>query len=100
MKSPSPLIYAIDFGTSNSLLAAAEATKVHAPIPLDKNAKDPSVLRSLLYFPDMSRCFYGTDAITEFRLHQGKGRLIRSIKKHLPIRSFIGTFIEDRPANL
>src|SRR5262249_12902343 len=30
----------------------------------------------------------------------GQGRLIRSIKKHLPMRSFIGTYIEDRPFNL
>jgi len=30
-----PLIYAIDFGTSNSLLAAADTSRVYEPIPLD-----------------------------------------------------------------
>jgi len=94
------LIYALDFGTSNSLLAAADEERTYDPIPLDSKAKDPSILRSLLYFPDMSRCYYGTGAIREFLEHQGEGRLIRSIKKHLPIRSFVGTWIGDRPANL
>lgn len=94
------LAYAIDFGTSNSLLAAAEAGKIHAPIPLDPNAKDPTVLRSLMYFPSMKKVFYGSDAIRQFTDHQGEGRLMRSLKKHLPIRSFIGTWIEERPVNL
>jgi len=96
----SRLIYAIDFGTSNSLLAAADGTRVYPPIPLDPLATDPTILRSLLFFPSQKFCFYGQAAIQEFLERQGEGRLIRSIKKHLPIRSFIGTWIEDRPANL
>lgn len=94
------MIYAIDFGTSNSLLAAADEKQVYPPVPLDAKASDPTVLRSLLYFPDMSRCYFGTEAIYQFGENPGRGRLIRSIKKYLPIRSFVGTYIEDRPANL
>ncbi len=101
------LIYAIDFGTSNSLLAAAEPGQVHAPIPLDLDPdtrpgvqKDPTILRSILFFPTMKQVFFGGRAIREFISHDMEGRLIRSIKKFLPVRSFVGTFVEDRPLNL
>jgi hypothetical chaperone protein len=47
-----PDIYAIDFGTSNSLLAAANRHEIHAPIPLDASADDPTILRSVLFFPE------------------------------------------------
>jgi hypothetical chaperone protein len=95
-----PSIYAIDFGTTNSLLAAANAEHIHPPIALDPDARDSSILRSVLYFPEATRCFYGTRAIGEYTAAGGQGRLIRSIKKHLPSRSFIGTHIDERPMNL
>jgi hypothetical chaperone protein len=95
-----PEIYAIDFGTTNSLLAAASRAGIHAPIMLDEAAQDTSILRSVLYFPHAERCFYGARAIAEYTASGGQGRLIRSIKKHLPSRSFIGTFIDERPMNL
>lgn len=98
MSSPSML--AIDFGTSNSLLVAASADKVSDPIPLDPFASDPTIFRTLLYFPSMNKVHYGADAIQSFIKNQSDGRLIRSIKKQLPVRSFIGTWIEDRPLNL
>lgn len=94
------LVYAIDFGTSNSLLSAADENTTYAPIPLDPLAADPTILRSVLYFPTMKQCFYGAQAIKEFTNHDMHGRLIRSIKKFLPIRSFVGTWIENRPMNL
>jgi hypothetical chaperone protein len=94
------LTYAIDFGTSNSLLAAADENKIYAPIPLDEDASDPSVMRSILYLPHMNECYYGARAIREFVHRDMEGRFIRSIKKFLPIRSFIGTYVEDRPLNL
>jgi hypothetical chaperone protein len=102
----SELVYGIDFGTSNSLLAAGEPGKVHAPAPLDddpdasKKGGDPTILRSILFFPHMKQCFFGARAIREFAHHDMEGRLIRSIKKFLPVRSFVGTFVEDRPLNL
>src|SRR5262245_53855682 len=95
-----PLVYAIDFGTSNSLLSAATPDEVFAPIPLDAGATDPTILRSVMFFPNAQKAFYGTQAIAQYIENQGQGRLLRSIKKHLPIRSFIGTWIDDRPANL
>lgn len=104
--SDAPLVYAIDYGTSNSLLAAATSERVHAPIPLDPDPDsqggkgDPSILRSILYFPHMKEVHFGSKAIREFVNRDMEGRLIRSIKKFLPMRSFVGTFVEDRPLNL
>jgi hypothetical chaperone protein len=95
-----PQIYAIDFGTTNSLLAAADAHTVHPPIALDATAADPSILRTVLYFPHANRCYYGAQALVEYVAAGGEGRLIRSIKKHLPSRSFVGTNIDERPMNL
>jgi len=95
-----PELYAIDFGTTNSLLAAAGKSGVHPPIELDDAAPDPTIMRTVLYFPSAERCLYGARAIAEYSASGMQGRLIRSIKKHLPSRSFIGTYIEDRPMNL
>jgi hypothetical chaperone protein len=95
-----PEMYAIDFGTTNSLLAAANAREIAPPIELDPSARDATILRSVLYFPDATRCFYGAEALAEYTTNSGQGRLIRSIKKHLPSRSFVGTQIEHRPMNL
>jgi hypothetical chaperone protein len=90
------VIYSIDFGTSNSLLSAADETRLYEPIPLDASAKDPTILRSLLYFPDPKRCYFGADATREYVQNDMQGRLIRSIKKFLPVRSFVGTFVNDK----
>lgn len=99
-RMPKKLIYAIDFGTSNSLVAAATPEGQIAPIPLDPDAYDPSILRTILYFPSMNEVFYGKRAIDEFTRRDMEGRLVRSIKKYLPVRSFVGTYVDNRPLNL
>ena len=58
-----PEMYAIDFGTSNSLLAAANRRAVCEPIPLDPDAQDPSVFRSILFFSDDAEWSYGAGAV-------------------------------------
>ena len=70
------------------------------PIPLDPFARDTSIMRSVLFFPNGQSCFYGAEAVQEFVKHGMEGRLIRSVKKFLPMRSFVGTYIENRPMNL
>ena len=95
-----PTIYAIDFGTSNSLLGASDGRTTHGPVALDAKAPDPTVLRTLLYFPDAERCFVGSEAIAEYVANELEGRLLRSVKRFLPRKEFVGTFIEDRPMNL
>lgn len=94
------LVYAIDYGTSNSLLGAASATQTLSLCPLDNDASDQTILRSIIYLPSMREIYFGKRAIQEFINHDMEGRLIRSIKKYLPIRSFIGTYVDDRPMNL
>src|SRR6188474_1110428 len=91
-----PECYAIDFGTTNSLLAAASADGVHRPIALDPQAADPTILRSVLYFPDAAHCHFGADALAQYVQQGMQGRLMRSLKKFLPSRSFIGTHVDDR----
>ena len=70
------------------------------PIPLDPLARDPSILRSVLYFPDRFNCFFGAEAIQEFVKHDMEGRFFRSVKKFLPIRSFVNTQIGNRVISL
>ena len=94
------LVYAIDFGTSNTLLGAADENGPRGFAPIDPSASDPSVLRSLLYFPSAQQVFYGAEAVREFASRDQTGRFIRSIKRQLPSRSFIGTFVDNRPFNL
>ncbi|ACG72844.1 molecular chaperone-like protein [Anaeromyxobacter sp. K] len=94
--SSRPTYYAIDFGTSNSLLAAASAERTFDPAPLDPDAPDPTVLRSIVCFPDEGGVHVGSEALRKFVEHGGEARLLRSIKHHLGTRSFRGTVIRGR----
>ena len=96
----SETIAAIDFGTSNSLLGAwRDGQRVEA-LPLDKGAPDPTLLRTLLYFPTRDACFYGAEAISKYLENEMAGRLFRSFKAHLPNRNYLGSFVDDRPVTL
>ncbi len=99
MANSSPTL-AIDFGTSNSLAGAwFNGQRVEA-MPLDKYAPDPSVMRTLLYFPTGDKCFFGAQAIAQYIEDEMEGRLFRSFKSHLPNRSYLGTFVGNRPLPL
>lgn len=93
-------MYAIDFGTSNSLLAAVIDGEVLAPAPLDPTAKDPSILRSVLFYPEGESCFFGAEAVREFVRHDLEGRFFRSVKKFLPSPAFTGTQIGNKTVPL
>lgn len=97
MPPSAPTVYAVDFGTSNSLLAAANEDEVFPPIPLDPDAADPTILRSILYFPDANRFHVGEEALARYVENGLEGRFLRSLKRHLPSRSFRGTYIGTRP---
>jgi hypothetical chaperone protein len=96
--SPSavPTAYAIDFGTSNSLLAAANPHRVFAPVALDPQAPDPTILRSILYFPSSGAAHFGTSALASYVEHGMEGRLLRSLKRFLPSAEFKFTIIGNR----
>lgn len=95
-----PTVFAIDFGTSNSLLAAASATSLFPPAPVDPAAPDPTILRSALYFRRLEAGRFGAEAVHALVEDGFQGRLIRSIKRHLPSRSFTATRIGNRQATL
>src|SRR5262245_13227456 len=95
-----PDLYAIDFGTSNSLLAAASSDRIWPPVALDPSSSDPTILRSVLYFPPERGCFHGARALREYFERGMEGRLIRSIKRHLGSRTFTSTHIGGRSVRL
>ncbi|MGE0527912.1 MAG: Hsp70 family protein [Bdellovibrionales bacterium] len=94
------IIYAIDFGTSNSLLAAATADSTGKPIPLDFGHSDPTVMRSTMYFSTRDSVWFGEDAIRTYLIESGEGRFIRSIKKFLPSTNFSSTQIGTKAYTL
>lgn len=90
----------IDFGTSNSLVGAViNSTRIEA-VPLDPFAKDPTLMRTLLYFPNPDLCYYGQEAIQQFVDQEMEGRLFRSFKSRLPQKSFLGTVMNNRIVTL
>src|SRR5688572_30221875 len=95
-----PLVYAIDFGTTNSLIAAASPTGLHRALPIDPSASDPTVFRSILHFDLEGRCSYGARALERYRQLGMQGRLVRSLKRHLPSRSFVNTEVDGRSYRL
>jgi hypothetical chaperone protein len=91
------LAYAIDFGTTNSLVAAASRDRTYEPLPIDAGAVDPTVLRSILFFPDDSRSIAcGSEAIRACMESGMRGRFVRSVKRFLPVASFTDTRIWNR----
>jgi hypothetical chaperone protein len=100
MNSATPTIYAIDFGTSNSLLAAANAQRVFAPIDLDPRASDPTVLRSILHFSDTGVCTLGAEGLHAYVEAGLRGRLLRSLKRFLPDPAFTHTRVGTRRVQL
>ncbi|MBC7370242.1 MAG: Hsp70 family protein [Bdellovibrionaceae bacterium] len=87
---------AIDFGTSNSLVGAFHNGKRVEALPLDPKAADPTLMRTLLYFPHADMCHYGADAIAEYIDQDMEGRLFRSFKSHLPNKAYLGTVLDNR----
>src|SRR5690242_3839499 len=86
--------YAVDFGTSNSLLTYVSDDGQVIPVPLDP--ENGFVLRSLFYTPEKNRWYYGSEAIKEYVNHEGEGRFFRSIKKFLPEPGYGGTTVHNR----
>lgn len=92
------MFYAIDFGTSNSLLSYVSANGMISSVPLDPNSG--TVLRSLLYTPNKNQWHFGSEAISEYVANEGEGRFFRSIKKFLPEPTYTGTSVHNRNLNI
>jgi hypothetical chaperone protein len=88
-----PTIFALDFGTTNSLLAGAAPGRTFDPVPLDALAPDPTILRTALHFTSAEDVVFGQEALQRYIGSGLRGRLLRSIKRHLPSPAFDSTRI-------
>ncbi|HEU5076344.1 MAG TPA: Hsp70 family protein [Polyangiaceae bacterium] len=95
-----PSVYAIDFGTTNSLIAAANSTTWVRALPIDPGASDPTVFRSILHFDFEGRASFGARALERYRQLGMQGRLVRSLKRHLPSKSFVTTEVDGKSYRL
>lgn len=92
--SKSTDFYAIDFGTSNSLLSYVNGSGVSELIKFN-NGKSV-ILRSLIYTPNQSEWYFGEEAIRMREENDGEGRFFRSIKKFLAEPNFKGTEVHGK----
>ena len=100
MLEQKPTLYAIDFGTSNSLLCGVTARAVDAPLALDPTAADASVFRSILFFSETNEWHFGAEALTRYVADGMRGRFLRSLKRFLPMPSFEETRIGSKAVRL
>ncbi|KYG66114.1 HSP70 family molecular chaperone [Bdellovibrio bacteriovorus] len=89
-------ILSIDFGTSNSLVGAHHEGRRYEALPIDPMAADPTMMRTLLFFPHPDLCYYGSEAISQYIEQDMEGRLFRSFKSHLPNKNYLGTMLNNR----
>src|SRR5688572_18855247 len=95
-----PRAYAIDFGTSNSLLAAVGPQQIRSDVPIDPSAADPTIFRSVMYLVDRHECHFGERAMTEYIARGSEGRLLRSLKRFLPAADFTVTYVGSHAFSL
>jgi hypothetical chaperone protein len=100
MLEEKPSLYAIEFGTSNSLLCGVTARAVDAPLALDPHASDPSVFRSILFFSESSEQYFGAEALERYVAEGMHGRFLRSLKRFLPMPGFEETRIGSKAVRL
>jgi hypothetical chaperone protein len=94
-----PSLYAVDFGTSNSLLVAVGPDGAEPPLALDEGARDPTVFRSILCFEE-GRWSFGAEALARYVAGGMRGRFLRSLKRFLAVQSFTETRIGSRNVKL
>jgi hypothetical chaperone protein len=90
--------YAIDFGTSNSLLSFVPVNGNPRLIPLERNGD--VILKSLVFTPEKDNWYFGQEAIFQYGEYAGDGRFFRSVKKFLPEAGFRGTEVFGRKLSI
>ncbi|UWZ85007.1 Hsp70 family protein [Occallatibacter riparius] len=99
-----PPLFGIDFGTTNSAVALLEPGGEVRLARFSLRGQETPACRSVLYFEQhksstgMRRVhgYSGLDAIERYLDAEEKGRLIQSLKSHLPSRSLTGTEVFGR----
>ena len=89
----SPEIYAIDYGTTNSLITGASTCSVFNEIPIDQKSQETSILNSIIYTDSRDSWTFGDQAITNYLDNPSHGRVFKSLKRFLPDKLFKGTRI-------
>ena len=96
-------VIGLDFGTTNSAIAVAEAGKAATLASFRAGSDTTTSFRSILYFPAKDRSSTikpetkaGPEAINSYLDADSKGRLILSIKSYLGSRLFTSTLINGR----
>jgi len=64
--SKNNLSYGIDFGTTNSTIALVGTNNKKIEIPIDTNAQDPAVMRSVIYIDPNRKFSFGSEAIKKY----------------------------------
>jgi len=100
MLQDKPTLYAIDFGTSNSLLCGVGRSGVDEPLALDPTAEDPTVFRSILFFSESNQWHFGAAGLSQYVSEGMQGRFLRSLKRFLPMPSFEETRVGTRLVKL
>lgn len=90
----------IDYGTSNTVAAALDADGKARVLTLDPGAGDGRLLKSLLYFPERNKSFFGKAAIDQYFDLGMEGRFLQSIKRLLPNPDFTGTSLFGKHAGI
>jgi hypothetical chaperone protein len=96
-------VIGLDFGTTNSAIAVADAGKEATLARFSDGSDTTTTFRSILYFPHKDRSSTvkaetkaGPEAISSYLEADTKGRLILSIKSYLGSRLFTSTQINGR----
>lgn len=102
-----PQVIGLDFGTTNSAIAVADAGKEATLASFGDRSATTTSFRSILYFPPKDRASTvkaetkaGPEAISSYLEADSKGRLILSIKSYLGSRLFTSTQINGRSYTL
>jgi hypothetical chaperone protein len=99
---PAHAVLCVDFGTSHTLAGVTflNSKKSSERIILEPKSNDPYLMRTLLYFPSMDECYYGSEALQKYIENEMEGRIFRSFKSHLPNKNYLGSMIDNRILNL
>jgi hypothetical chaperone protein len=92
----------IDYGTSNTVAAVLEEDGTARVLELDPGPgpADPRLLKSLLYFPERNKSYFGRGAIEQYFDLGMEGRFLQSIKRLLPNPDFTGTSMFGKHAGI
>ena len=74
------MAYAIDFGTSNSLIAACNSKKQYEVLEIDAANSDSKIFKSLIFTPSESEWYFGARALGEYVEQGGEGRFFRKVR--------------------